>query len=167
MQITTPSLTTEQDRHAHAEHVAAAHASQSALWAVAPGHELQVPRGTLAAGDEVLLSDLAEHAGGLSLRDRMAALVSQGVIVRAAEHQHRRADVGAADSAPVRFAATAALTTIAHHDGRTPCAHGTATKGQRILPSDVHDGMSGLLELEARGLVERVGSTPRENRRVL
>jgi hypothetical protein len=160
MKITTPILATDADKAAHADRVAAALAVQSALWAIGPGHVLQVARGTLAAGDEVLLSDLGEHTGTLSLRDRMAALVSQGVVVRAAEHQYRRADVAAADSASVRFhVAGPALTTIAHCDGRTPCAQGIATKGARVLPSDVTDGMSGLLDLEARGLVVRSAST--------
>jgi hypothetical protein len=156
MQITTPNLTTDADKAAHADRVTAALATQAALWAIAPGHELTVPRATLTAGDEVLLNDLTDHAGALSLRDRMAALVAQGVVVRAAEHQHRRADVAAAGSASVRFhVAGSAITATAHMDGRTPCAHGTATKGTRVLPSDVTDGMSGLLELEARGLVVR------------
>ncbi|HEX3850354.1 MAG TPA: hypothetical protein VHW01_05270 [Polyangiaceae bacterium] len=124
MQITIPNLTTDADKAAHGERVAGALATQSALWAVAPGHELTVPRATLATGDEVLLNDLTDHAGALSLRDRMAALVAQGVVVRAAEHQHRRADVAAADSAAVRFhVAGSAIITIAHMDGRTPCVH--------------------------------------------
>jgi hypothetical protein len=160
MQITTPNLASDADKSAHTDRVTAALATQAALWAVAPGHTLQVARGTLAAADEVLLGDLAEHAGSLSLRDRMAALVAQGVVVRAPEHHHRRNDVAAADHATVRFTATQAFTTIAHMDGRTPCsAQGIAVKGQRVLPSDVHDGLSGLHELEARGLVVRTAST--------
>jgi hypothetical protein len=157
MQITTPTLTTDEDKVAHADRVTAAMATQAPLWAVSVGHTLQVARGTLVAGDEVLLTDLSDHAGTLSLRDRMAALVAQGVVLRSPERHHRRADVAAADTARARFhVAAQAITTIAHMDGRTPCsAQGIATKGMRVLPSDVTDGLSGLLEIEQRGLVVR------------
>ncbi|MEO7037662.1 MAG: hypothetical protein ABI548_27135 [Polyangiaceae bacterium] len=154
MKITMP-IHDESSARTHRERVAEVLQQQAPLWAVAPGHTLEVPRATLGAGDDVLLADVADAASALTPHQRMQGLVDLGIVLRAGSTEHRRADVTAADSASVRFTATTALTTIAHHDNRTPCAHGVATPGMRLLPSDVTDGLSGLHALEARGLVVR------------
>lgn len=140
----------------HRAAIATAEGNQAPLWAVAVGHTLEVSRGVLEPGDEVLLADVPDPAGKLSTRERMATLVGLGVVLRAPQVAHRRADVAAATNAAVRFVvADQTISVIPHMDGKTPCAQGLATKGMRVLPSDMHDGLSSLHELEARGLVVR------------
>ena len=159
MKISAPFHSAE-NVPAHRAAIAAAQGNQAPLWAVAPNHTIEVPRGVLGPGDEVLLADVPDPAGKLSTRERMATLVGLGVVLRAPSTQHRLADVAAAARASVRFVvADQTVSVIPHMDGRTPCGQGLATKGMRVLPSDMHDGMSGLFELEARGLLVRDTST--------
>lgn len=145
MKLSIPTPKASDTHEAHLGRCRAQLSIQQHRWAVAPGHAMETPRGSLFEGSEVLLTDIADPRSTLSSHQRMKLFVDLGLVVEASHDQMRS----------VRYIGPAFRVCEKALAGM----HGTVKPGAYIYPCDVADGMSGLLELEAKGLIERKGET--------
>lgn len=127
-------------RKQHEEEAQAALARQSVQYAIAPRHHVDVPRGRLEAGDEILLSDLA-LPGKTVPQLVMNELIKSGHVLKADEWRLRAAKCP--PDAEFRVAEEKALTS----------KRGVLGPGEQITPDDVQGGRDQLLHLASKGLV--------------
>jgi hypothetical protein len=135
-----------ESQEAHEAACNAARDRQAVRFAVAPERHLNVPRGRLRPGDEVLLSDLVDPVNGTSPVETMAQLVAAYTVIEATQQQMHAGTCPA--DAPFRVANKALVV-----------KRGILSPGAQILPTDVEGGEPHLLRLVDRGLVLRHATT--------